>query len=383
MGDAGSARTRTAAAAGATMVLVAALFGLPWPSLADRVARLSWPAVLAGAGVLLLFAVVVQAAWRGWRSAEGGLWGWMAVLITAPVVLFTAAALSVTLALLDDGTATVRVELVKTAFAVGAGAGGLVALVLAGRRQWSAERVANATAHDSAERRITELYAKAAEQLGSDKAAVRLAGFYALERLAQDNPGHRQTIVSLFCAYLRMPPAEGAEEDQVRFTAQRILAQHLRPDRAPGGQVTSTRFWPDADLDLEGAVLSSFSLAGCEIQAGYFWHARFTGREARFDRTRFLGNARFDDAEFGPRALFRDAEFRANVRFDDAAFLDVAAFGGPPLSDTDVKFGGGEVGGAVFHGDTSFAGVRFAGETRFTGAEFRRGGAPADVPPGP
>jgi hypothetical protein len=27
----------------------------------------------------------------------------------------------------------------------------------------------------------------------------------ALERLAQDNPGHRQTIVNVVCAYLRMP----------------------------------------------------------------------------------------------------------------------------------------------------------------------------------
>jgi hypothetical protein len=379
----GRARTRAAAATGATAVLVAAAAGGPWPAIGTLAGRLSWPAALGGAGLLVLFFVVVQVAWRGWRSAEGGLWWWMAVLIAAPVALLTAGTLAILVPLLDDGTAAVRVELVKTAFAAGAGAGGLVALVLAGRRQWSAERAANATAHDAAERRITELYAKAAEQLGSDKAAVRLAGFYALERLAQDNPGHRETIVSLFCAYLRMPPAEGAEEDQVRFTAQRIMAQHLRPDRTPGGQVTNPRFWPGLDLDLEGAVLSSFSLAGCEIHAGYFWRTKFTGRETRFDRARFRGNARFDDAEFGAYALFRDAEFQANVRFDDAVFLDVAAFGGPPFSDTDVKFGGGEVGGAVFHGDTSFAGVRFAGETRFTGAEFRRGGAPADVPPRP
>jgi len=37
---------------------------------------------------------------------------------------------------------------------------------------------------DAAERRITELYTKAADQLGSDEAPVPLAGLDAKERLA-------------------------------------------------------------------------------------------------------------------------------------------------------------------------------------------------------
>ncbi|WP_336215879.1 hypothetical protein [Nonomuraea sp. LPB2021202275-12-8] len=36
-----------------------------------------------------------------------------------------------------------------------------------------------ATTHDAAERRVTELYTKAAEQLGNAPAPVRLAGLYA------------------------------------------------------------------------------------------------------------------------------------------------------------------------------------------------------------
>ena len=81
-----------------------------------------------------------------------------------------------------------------------AGIGGLVALVVAYRRQKVTEAadrhqrdVAADTKHDLAERRITELYTKAVEQLGHEKAAVRLGGLYALERLAQNNPAHRQT----------------------------------------------------------------------------------------------------------------------------------------------------------------------------------------------
>ncbi len=123
-----------------------------------------------------------------------------------------------------------RLEALRLVVTFVAGTGGGVALWLAARRQRSNElglkeqaRIAAETAadrvknfaqreraddevrRDAIERRITELYTKAAEQLGSDKAPVRLAGFYALERLAQDNTSQRQTIVNVICAYLRMP----------------------------------------------------------------------------------------------------------------------------------------------------------------------------------
>ncbi len=77
--------------------------------------------------------------------------------------------------------------------------------MLAFRRQRHQEVATVWTDADATERRITELYTKAVEQLGSEKAPVRLGGLYALERLAQDNPDHRQTIVNVICAYLRMP----------------------------------------------------------------------------------------------------------------------------------------------------------------------------------
>lgn len=47
------------------------------------------------------------------------------------------------------------------------------------------------------ELRIAELYRKVTEQLGSDKAPVRLAGLYAAERCAQNNADHRQPAVRL------------------------------------------------------------------------------------------------------------------------------------------------------------------------------------------
>jgi hypothetical protein len=102
-------------------------------------------------------------------------------------------------------SAFVQIDAIRTGLSAAVGTGGAFALLLAFRRQRSTEVSAVHTITDATERRVTELYTKAADQLGSDKAPVRLAGLYALERLAQDNPSQRQTIVNVVCAYLQMP----------------------------------------------------------------------------------------------------------------------------------------------------------------------------------
>ena len=103
-------------------------------------------------------------------------------------------------------------DAIRTASAITVAAGGAAALLLAARRQRSTEQtlehqreVAAAAERDAAEQRITELYTRAVDQLGAEKAPVRLGGLHALERLAQNNPPQRQTIVDVICAYLRMP----------------------------------------------------------------------------------------------------------------------------------------------------------------------------------
>ncbi|MFC7713131.1 hypothetical protein [Nonomuraea recticatena] len=115
--------------------------------------------------------------------------------------------------------ASARNEILRTALAAGAGVGAAITLALAFRRQRHTEVVADAAKHDATERRVTELYTKAVEQLGHDKAAVRLGGLHALERLAQDTPVLRQTIVDVICAYLRMPfapPREDSRGNRIR-----------------------------------------------------------------------------------------------------------------------------------------------------------------------
>ncbi|MGH3901639.1 MAG: hypothetical protein ACRDTA_25975 [Pseudonocardiaceae bacterium] len=130
-------------------------------------------------------------------------------------------------------------EVVRTAGTFVVGAGGVVVLWLTARRQRSTELILEHQREDAVEQRITTLYTHVVDQLGSDRAPIRLGGLYALERLAQNNPRQRQTVVNVICAYLCMsyappddkPPDENApaeahtryeqrrQELQVRLTA--------------------------------------------------------------------------------------------------------------------------------------------------------------------
>ncbi|MGH4019997.1 MAG: hypothetical protein ACRDT0_12340 [Pseudonocardiaceae bacterium] len=130
-----------------------------------------------------------------WIIAVGAL----VVLAIAAVVWF------VLLRRYGGQDARVQLDAIRTAGTLVLGTGGAVALLLTARRQRYTELTLVHTDRDATERRITELYTKAADQLGSDQAPVRLAGLYALERLAHSTVEHRQTIVDVICAYLRMP----------------------------------------------------------------------------------------------------------------------------------------------------------------------------------
>lgn len=277
-------------------------------------------------------------------------------MTAAAVAAVTAGLLWLFLAWSGEPTAPVRIDAVKTAFGVGAGAGGVFALWLATRRQRTLElqlaettRVAAVTERDLEERRVTELYTKAVEQLGNDKAPVRLGGLYALERLGQDNPKQRQTIVNVLCAYLRMPfeaPKHGLKgtaaretadydepELQVRLAAQELLKTHLSHD--------GPAYWPGMSIDLQRAVLVDFRLSGCTLEA------------ADFSRARFVGAVHIRGTTFARRAGFYGTDFAAPANFDRSVFADGAFFSW-----------------AHFHGDARFTRTRSAGEFLFADTTF-------------
>jgi hypothetical protein len=204
------------------------------------------------------------------------------------------------------------------------------------------------SAQDAVERRVTEQYGKAIEQLGSDKPLVRMAGCYALERLAQDNPGHRQTAVNVLCGLLRtmLDRPGDAEEAEVRSTAQHLLTVHLRPgddaDR-PG-----PTFWADIELDLYDATLVALNLARCRVRS-----------------------ARFSKATFRDSAIFRGLVVENGISFRDARFTGLADFRRVDFTGGGQSFHGARFDGPVDFGSVS-GGVELAGALTRNDSDTKR-----------
>jgi hypothetical protein len=214
---------------------------------------------------------------------------------------------------------------------------GVFAVVYAYRKQ----RIEEANSHRADSDSLGARYQEAAEQLGHERAAVRLAGVYALSRLADSDSTQRLTICRLLCAYLRMPYKPESDdmpgEQEVRFTVIKVITEHL-------GDPLEETSWCGYDLDFSGAVFDGGSFRG----------AHFTGGVVDFSGCRFVdGKTHFDDAKFGG----------AHVKFGDGD-SDPAVFNGGDVFFTGAQFTGGRVSfifAEFVEGEVSFGGAIFIG----------------------
>ncbi|GAB4054800.1 hypothetical protein GCM10028775_46680 [Catellatospora paridis] len=339
---------------------------------------------------------------------------WVALtgVIIAGIALFASAAVLLWLGLdrPDLGTGMPlepkdQLDLVRIALIVTGGMGGLVALVVAYRKQRIAEDAnrraeteirwaeeANHRAIEAGQRDVTKLfnerYASASAQLGHDAAAVRLAGVYALAGLADDWEAGRQTCIDVLCAYMRMPyqpdqqqPDWVKGEREVRLSLIRVVRDHLLD---PGDY----RSWCGRDFDFTGATFDGGDFGGAHFSDGtvIFASAKFIGGDVGFYEAEFSGGTvRFDEAEFsGGTVRFYTAKFSGGtVRFDEAKFsggtvrFDRAQFSGGTISFDEAEFSEGRVafnraqfsGGTVSFDEAQFSGGRVA----FDDAQFSGG----------
>ena len=152
---------------------------------------------------------------------------------------------------------------------------------------WSQVRIANQTLSLSRSTRVTEVFAKAVEQLGAEGLATRLGGLYALDKLAKDNEKERPNIAAILSAFARRIPADPlAETPSDIQVAVTLLASglyagdvNLRGARLRGVNLRSAEL---RSASLEDAVLSSADLTDADLS-----HASLTGADLR--RTRLVG----------------------------------------------------------------------------------------------
>lgn len=307
-------------------------------------------------------------------------------------------------------------NLLKVAFAVAVGIGGIVALVTAYRKQ----RVSEFAERREGVRLFNDRFAAAAGQLGDDKSAVQLAGAYAMARLADDWPQQRQICADVLCAYLRIPyesePAADAPsaehkafrgEREVRHTIIRLIAAHLQSEKE---RPVTMQDWRGLAFDFTGVVFDGGDFDGAHFAGGAvasFDGAQFTGGETSFIGAHFVGRASFVGAKFtGGMVRFDHCQVTGIVQFDRARFasgkttFDRAHFRAGWVSFTETQFTGGEVSfieaevvgcrlsfaGSTFDGtDVSFYSIRIPVASR-NDLSFRTGavtfnGAVGSAPP--
>lgn len=308
---------------------------------------------------------------------------------------------------------TTRAEATRIVLTITAGAGGVVALTVAYRKQNVLEQG-----------RFMDSLAIATRQLGDHEATVQFAGIYSLSALADESDGaRRQLCVDMLCAYLRLPyapqhgssllqeavhrrtwhHARGSVEDtntyrvrpadrEVRLTIIREITNHLRPD--------ATVSWSGLDLDFTGATFDGGSFEGARLTGGRisFSKANFTADTVSFRRAEITGGAvSFEEAYFsGGNVSFADTKFRggsvsyygarftgSRTSFRGAKFsgsdvsFEAATFNAGNIAFDSVEFAAGHIAfdGAVFKGSrVSFSGANFKGSrVSFEGAEFKDG----------
>jgi Pentapeptide repeats (8 copies) len=156
------------------------------------------------------------------------------------------------------------------------------------------------------ERRITDSFTKAVEQLGSEKLAPQLGAIYALERIARESRHDHWAIMETLTAFVRerspWPPVapsrmideNGEKEPQPATEVQAILTVIGRRRREHEDE--------DQALDLCGTDLRGYDLSNAHLERSLLIHAHLEGsslisahlQEARFWEAHLKGADFFD-----------------------------------------------------------------------------------------
>lgn len=260
------------------------------------------------------------------------------------------------LLLIDPGAP--KHEAIKTGGLAGGAVVALYALWLNDRRrkveEARQELESQRIDHDRS-RVADERFARAIELLGHETAQVRVGAMHALAGLAKSRPEYTQTVLDIFCAYLRRPFKLGDDVDDLEegFDAElneielevRLTAQRLIEDLLPRiEEKDPVRY----DLNLTKAHLHYMDLSYRHVgdlvmrvahlnESNAFHHMVIHGNvyltemvvTGRFymHHTEVRGKAWFSRFKSRGLAVFTDSKFLGETKFKDSEWTDVKADG--------------------------------------------------------
>ena len=211
----------------------------------------------------------------------------------------------------------------------------------------------NAFKERKAERR--ERYTKAVEQLGDEKAPIRMGGVYTLvglvdewleEKSLSDDERFKegQVIINNLCAYIRSPftlashydelsqdspTPEGIYKDKKEefYIDKAILDSEADVrlsiikeihDRIQGPDKNTPGAWSDFEYDFSGSTF----FYPIDLTNSYY------AKPINFSGSTYQGGANFSDSTYRDEAYFGGSTYQGGANFSDSTYKDVADFGG-------------------------------------------------------
>ena len=235
-----------------------------------------------------------------------------------------------------------------------------------------------------AERR--ERYTKAVEQLGNEKAPVRMGGVYTLiglvdEWLLDENLDYTekvregQVIVNNLCAYIRSPFILASYYDEL--SEDKPSSEGIYKDNQQKFYTDKAEFKSEADIRLSIIKEIHSRLQSPEINTPGVWsdfEYDFSGstffypvdltnsyykKPVNFSGSTYQGDADFESSTYQSRADFSDSIYRCWADFRSSTYQSQANFSGSTYQD-----------GATFNGSTYTGWANFNCSTYREGAYF-------------
>ena len=202
----------------------------------------------------------------------------------------------------------------------------IVALAALAQARTARRRHQEQTAADR-ERRITESFAKAVEQLGSDKLETRLGAIYTLERISRESEREYWPIMETLTAYVRehapWPPRQALANPsvQLQVSGGDERDSESTPVKEPKAatEQTTAQIRPATDIQAiltvlgrrdeqarkqDGAAGRRLDLAATDLRGANLWDAHLQG--ARLPGAVGLTQEQLDMAFGNDRTLLPD-----------------------------------------------------------------------------
>ena len=277
-----------------------------------------------------------------------------------------------------------------------------------------------------------ERYAKAVEQLGDEKAPIRMGGVYTLVGLVdewledesidkyEDRLKEGQVIINNLCAYIRspftlashydeldedIPTSDGIYKDnQQEFYADKATLESEADvrlsiikeihDRLQDPEENTPGTWSEFEYNFSGSrffysvdltnsyYTKSVNFSGSTYKGeANFSHSTYQG-EANFSHSTYQGWANFSHSTYQGWANFSDSTYQGWANFSDSTYKDEANFSGSTYENKEKKVlfstsdspsiyeGKADFSHSTYQGWADFSGSTYKDEANFSGSTY-------------